>query len=145
GRLWNLAELDADERRLVDRLRRRAQSNPDWNDFDNFWPNEIRQLYRPRGLTNKEMIPTAVYQIAADLSSRIAPDAGLVRRSDYRDEIEDIIRTRFRTRRAFCKATGLSEDMLSHVLARRKHLAVDTLQGALEKIGFTIRLQELKT
>ena len=54
--------------------------------------------------------------------------------------LEQIIRERFATRRQFCEATGLSEDMLSHVLARRKHLAIDTLQDALSKIGYSLRI-----
>jgi hypothetical protein len=33
--------------------------------------------------------------------------------------------------------------MLSHVLARRKHLAIDTLNAALEKIGFTLHIAPL--
>ena len=54
-----------------------------------------------------------------------------------------LILKNFPTRKAFCDATGLSEDMLSHVLARRKHLAVDTLTNALEKIGYTIHITPL--
>jgi hypothetical protein len=50
---------------------------------------------------------------------------------------------RFKTRREFCEATGLSEDMLSHVLARRKHLAIDTLSSALEKVGYTLHIGPL--
>jgi hypothetical protein len=42
----------------------------------------------------------------------------------------------FSSRRAFCEATGLSEDMLSHVLAGRKDFALDTLTEALAKIGY---------
>lgn len=30
--------------------------------------------------------------------------------------------------------------MLSHVLAKRKHLAVDTLADALAKIGYMLRI-----
>jgi hypothetical protein len=65
---------------------------------------------------------------------------GKTRLSDYRDELEHLILTRFKTRRQFCQATGLSEDMLSHVLARRKHLAIDTLNAALERIGYTLHI-----
>jgi len=62
---------------------------------------------------------------------------------DYRDELELLIVTRFRTRREFCAATGLSEDMLSHVLARRKHMAIDTLTEALARTGFRLTIVPL--
>ena len=42
-------------------------------------------------------------------------------------------------------ATGLTEDMLSHVLAGRKHLAIETLSEALQKIGFSLRIVPVKT
>jgi hypothetical protein len=35
--------------------------------------------------------------------------------------------------------------MLSHVLARRKHLAIDTLESALGKIGYTLRIMPAPT
>ena len=71
---------------------------------------------------------------------RLAVAQGVARNPDYRDEIEELIRTRFKTRREFCEATGLSEDMLSHVLARRKHIAIDTLSEALSRIGCFLRI-----
>ena len=42
-----------------------------------------------------------------------------MRQGDDRDELVRIIADRFTTRREFCEAAGVSEDMLSHVLARR--------------------------
>jgi hypothetical protein len=57
--------------------------------------------------------------------------------------LEHLILARFKTRREFCEATGLSEDMLSHVLARRKHLAIDTLNAALAKVGYTVHIAPL--
>ena len=62
------------------------------------------------------------------------------RQSDDRDELETLILTRCKNRRAFCESTGLSEDMLSHVLAKRKNLAIDTLAEALGKIGYAIHI-----
>jgi hypothetical protein len=81
--------------------------------------------------------------VAQDIGSRLGIAQGKMRQSDYRDELEQLILTRFKTRREFCEATGLSEDMLSHVLARRKHLAVDTLYSALEKVGYTLHITPL--
>jgi len=54
--------------------------------------------------------------------------------------LEDLVRAHFPTRRAFCEATGLSEDMLSHVLAGRKDLSLEKLTGALARIGYRLRI-----
>jgi hypothetical protein len=102
--------------------------------------SRVARFYAARGLSRRDVRQTAAYRIGQDLASRIAIDAGLTRAPDYRDELERIIRQRFSTRRDFCRATGLSEDMLSHVLAKRKHLAVDTLAMALQKIGYALRV-----
>ena len=140
GRELPLGGLDAEERRLVAELERRAKSHPDWDDFENHWTAAVAAFYDARGLSRRQSRETPVYKIAQDLSSRLAVAAGLARPPDYRDELEEIIRTSFPTRREFCKATGLSEDMLSHVLAHRKHLAIDTLAHALDRIGYALRI-----
>ncbi|MGC1275243.1 MAG: hypothetical protein WBC44_16175 [Planctomycetaceae bacterium] len=140
GQAIPLSELDGEERALVDRLRERAADGPDWNDFDGFWWREVARLYDGRGVPRTESVQSPVYRIAKDLSSRLAIAAGVAREPDYRDELADLIRRRFKTRREFCEATGLSEDMLSHVLARRKHLSIDSLQTALSKIGCALRI-----
>ena len=137
-------ELDDDERQLVAQLQARAAKS-DWNSFDNHWTKTVGDFYSRRGLSRREITQTAPWKIASDLSGRLAIDEGQARAPDYRDELEDLIRSRFPTRRAFCEATGLSEDMLSHVLARRKHLAIDTLNNALLRVGFTLRIAPLET
>jgi hypothetical protein len=48
--------------------------------------------------------------------------------------------SRPRPARAFCKATGLSEDMLGHVLAGRKELSLEALRKGLERIGYRLRI-----
>ena len=81
--------------------------------------------------------------MAADLSGRIAVAAGIARLGDYRDELEELIREKFPSRRAFCEASGLSEDMLSHVLAGRKDLSLAKLTEALGRIGYRLRIVPL--
>jgi hypothetical protein len=140
GDVISLAGLDAEERQLIARLRRRARTNPDWNDFDNYWTAVVPAFYRARGLPRKAVPQTMPWRIAQDLSSRLGIAAGLVRPDDYRSELEDLIRENFPTCRAFCEATGLSEDMLSHVLAGRKDLSLAALTKALERIGYRLRI-----
>ena len=141
GREISLADLDPEERKLVLALERRAESCRDWNEFDNYWTKAVGEFYDARGLARSEHKRTPIYRIAQDLSGRLAVAAGMARLPDYRDELEGLIRNRFKTRREFCKATGLAEDMLSHVLARRKHLSMETLVQALARIGYVLRIE----
>lgn len=144
GQSVSLADLDTKERELLERIRERAAENPDWNAFDAFWWREVAKFYDLRGLPRESSMRRPVYRVAQDLSSRIAIDAGLARQPDYRDELADLIRRRFKTRQEFCQATGISPDMLSHVLARRKHLSIDALQQALGRIGCTLRIAAIE-
>jgi hypothetical protein len=135
-----LGGLDNEELELVRALQHRAETRPDWIDFGNYWVGAVADLYDARGVPRSQSRRTAVFRIAQDLSGRLAIAAGMARPPDYRDELEEIIRTRFKTRREFCRATGLSEDMLSHVLARRKHMSIDRLVEALDHIGYELRI-----
>jgi hypothetical protein len=143
GEVVSLAGLDEQERRLVSLLRKRARTRPDWNDFDNFAFAKVGTFYDARGMTRKKSARTPVFQIVLDLSGRLAVASGMARLEDYRDELEEIIRTQFRTQREFCQATGLAEDMVSHVLRGRKHLAIDTLENALHRIGYGLHIKPL--
>lgn len=144
GNEIRLNDLNDEERKLVERLTARAAKQPKWNAFDNFWMQQVGDFYSSRGMNRREITRTAAWRIAQDLSGRLAIEQGEARAPDYRDELDELIREHFPTRRAFCDATGLSEDMLSHVLARRKHLAIDTLNDALSRIGFTLRIGKLE-
>jgi hypothetical protein len=140
GREICLEHLDAEERRLLARLRRRARTNPDWDAYDNFWTVAVPRFYQARGLARKLVAQTALWRIAQDLSSRLGIAAGLIRPDDYQGDLEDLIRENFPTHRAFCEATGISEGMLSHVLAGRKELSLGALTKALERIGYRLRI-----
>jgi hypothetical protein len=143
GREFVLNGLERGERELVERCIRFAKDNPQWPDYANWWMHEVTKYYEPLGLSRREIIKTIGYRIGQDLQGRQMLAMGVARPSDYRDEIEELIRDHFPTQREFCEATGLSEDMLSHVLAKRKHLAVDTLSDALAKIGYALHIAPL--
>lgn len=145
GEVIDMSSLDAEELRLLDELQQYAKEHPDPRkvEFWNFYAPRVGSFYEQRGLSRRETTRTTVWRIAQDINGRLMIAAGLARRGDYRDELENLIRTKFATRRAFCEATGLSEDMLSHVLAKRKNLGIQTLADALSKVGYTIHIAPL--
>jgi hypothetical protein len=136
----DLSALDAEEQQLIARLRRRAARQPDFWDFDTYWMATVAAFYDARGLSRQKSRHTAAYHIGQDLRDRLGLACGLIRPNDYRDELEELIRTQYPSRRAFCQATGLSEDMLSHVLAGRKDLSLAALEQALARIGHRLRI-----
>ena len=140
GRTYSLAGLDDQEWELLQELERFSIEQPDWVAYRNLWTTKVRNLLAARGLVPRERHATPLYRIAQDIGSRLAVAAGVAQPPDYRNELESLIRDNFRTRREFCEATGISEDMLSHVLAGRKHLAIDTLSQALERIGYRLQI-----
>jgi hypothetical protein len=143
GNKISLLHLDADEHKLLARIQRRARTNPDWDAFDNYWTIAVPAFYEARGLPRKAVLDTVLWRIAQDLSGRIAVAAGLARLGDWRDDLEDLVRQQFPTRKAFCEATGISEDMLSHVLAGRKDLSLAALTKALERIGYALHIRKV--
>jgi hypothetical protein len=68
---------------------------------------------------------------------------GYAKMPSYREQIAAIVETKFETRREFCEATGLSEDMLSHVLRGRKDVSIGTLTESLQKIGYALAIVPL--
>ena len=141
GKEHSLAGLTAPERAALARLKKQAAGNPDWMTYSNQLMVELEKLLPASGKTRREFTQSVVYRIGQDIGSRLGVAQGKMRLSDYRDELQQLIATRFRTRREFCEATGLSEDMLSHVLAKRKNLAIDTLADALAKVGFALHIR----
>ena len=117
-----------------------AKKAADWSAFSNLWMARIAELYADQNLTRPQIRKTVVFRICQDLDSRLAVSKGMARQPDYRYELALLIEQRFQTRREFCEATGLSEDMLSHVLAGRKHLAINTLEESLHRIGFSLHI-----
>jgi hypothetical protein len=141
GETISLAGLDTEERALIKRLRRRAATHPDWCEFRNFAINTVGQFYDGRGVSRKESRMSPVLRIALDLSGRLGIAEGKIAPPDFsfREQLERLV-LQYPTRRAFCKATGIAEDMLSHVLAGRKDLSLEALTKALERIGYRLRL-----
>src|SRR5438270_12830758 len=83
-----LADLDAEERKLLSRLRRRAETHPDWTDFDNYRWRVVTEFYDARRVPRKTMRQGVVYRVGQDLSSRLGLASGLIRPDDWRTDLE---------------------------------------------------------
>ncbi len=142
GRTIDLSTLDQEDLQLFRQLQADAE-RMDSADYRNHWITQVSSLLTPRGHSKAAIVGSTIYRLAQDLGSRQQVQRGEARVADYRDELERIVLGQFKTRRAFCEATGLSEDMLSHVLARRKHLAIDTLTEALGRVGYRLTIAPL--
>ncbi len=81
-----------------------------------------------------------MFRIGQDLCSRLGLAADQVRPDDFLSDLEELARRKFPSQRAFCRATGITPDMLSHVLAGRKDLSLEALTAALERIGYRLRI-----
>jgi len=136
----SLSGLDAEERALVQRLRRRARTNPGWCDFSNFAMKVVNEFYDRRGISREASGQCPVFDIAVDLSNRLGIAEGKIEPPtfDYREQLERLV-LQYPTRRDFCKAAGISPTMLSHVLAGRKDLSVESLSKALERVGYRLQ------
>lgn len=145
GRGIDTSSLDDDERQLVDELHRFAKDHLDVRtaEYWNFYIKRVGDFYESRGLARQETTKTVVWRIAQDIRSRQMLAAGMAKLGDYRDDLEQLILSRFKSRRSFCDATGISEDMLSHVLAKRKDFGIQTLANALQKVGYEIHITPL--
>src|SRR5437868_3478217 len=140
GDAISLGNLDGEERRLVDRLRRRARTHPGWTDFDNYWPHAVAALYDARGLPRAQWVETVAYRIAEDLSARLGIAEGHIEPPGSLDELDDLVLFKYGSRRAFCQATGIPHKLLDDFMAGRGDLSLKTLIEGLQRIGYRLRI-----
>jgi hypothetical protein len=141
--VYSLSDLDDEAKKLISEFHELAATGIDWGDYSNAWMPRASELLSKEGLNRPQIVKHDLWKILQDIGSRLHIASGLARAPDYRDELAELIRDKFRTRREFCQVTGLSEDLLSHVLSHRKHLSMDTLADALAKVGYGIHLAPL--
>lgn len=136
----NHYHLDAQEKKLRDRIISEASTLSSL-DYNNSIFKVIFAFYTNQGLTRAEVVELPLYKLAAEYRGQKLLEEGLARPSDYRDQIASIIRDHFPTRKAFCEKVGIAEDMLSHVLARRRHFSMESLQSIAEKLNYRVTLE----
>jgi hypothetical protein len=139
----DLTSLTAEEADVFERARRAYAESPEWHAFKQKWLNEVLSTYDRQKLPRREAVSKPLYRAVQDLGSRLMVQGGYAKMPSYREQIAAIIEAKFETRREFCEATGLSEDMLSHVLRGRKDVSIATLTESLQKIGYALAIVPL--
>jgi hypothetical protein len=139
----DLTALTAEEEAVFDQARRAYARSPEWHAFKQKWLNEVLSIYDRQKLPRREAVSKPLYRAVQDLGSRLMVQAGYAKMPSYQEQIVAIIEAKFETRREFCEATGLSEDMLSHVLKGRKDVSIATLTDSLRKIGYALAIVPL--
>lgn len=139
----DLTALTTEEVALLDQARQAYDESPEWHAFKQKWLSEVLALYDRQKLPRREAVSKPLYRAVQDLGSRLMVQGGYAKMPSYREQIAAIIEAKFETRREFCEATGLSEDMLSHVLKGRKDVSIGTLTESLQKIGYAVAIVPL--
>jgi hypothetical protein len=137
---YDTALLSPEESDLYRQAKNDYEDNPEWIDFEQKWVNAALSIYDRQKLPRRETIAKPLYRIVRDMGSRLMVAAGYAKMPSYRSQLESLIESKFQTRREFCEATGISEDMLSHVLSGRKDASIASLTEALAKIGYGLQI-----
>jgi hypothetical protein len=140
GLQLDLTSLTPEEATVFDQARRAYAESPEWHAFKQKWLNEVLGIYDRQKLPRREAVSKPLYRAVQDLGSRLMVQGGYAKMPSYREQIAALIETKFETRREFCEATGLSEDMLSHVLKGRKDVSIAALTEGLGKIGYALAI-----
>lgn len=135
GRVVDLRGLTQEEKSALTQVQSIFAERPSWTEFARRWQAIL-------GSASGDRVPvgTPLYLYCQDLEFRLGIAEGRVAPPDYRDRLADLIDERFGTRNAFCKAAGIDQGNLSHVLAGRKHLSLETLQKVLDTLRVQLEL-----
>jgi hypothetical protein len=139
----DLTSFTAEETVVFDQARQAYSESCAWHAFKQKWLSEVLCIYDRQKLPRREAILKPLYRAVQDLGSRLMVDGGYAKSPTYQEQLETIIKANFETRRQFCEATGLSEDMLSHVLKGRKDVSIATLTESLRRIGYALSIVPL--
>jgi hypothetical protein len=143
GNELDLSSLTSEETSLFLSARKAYAESLEWLGFKQRWLNDVVAFYDRQNLPRRETTSKPLFLAVQDMGSRLMVDQGFARMPGYRDQLLSIIETKFDTRREFCEAAGVSEDMLSHVLKGRKDLSIGALEELLGKIGYGLSLVPL--
>ncbi len=138
GEKFDLDSLPEEQSNLWEKAEGYFQTAPEWTDFSTFWLRKVAKTFE--GLDRSEIVKMPIFKLCQDLESRLGIEQGYTREADYRDALRELIEVTFPSRYAFCKATGVNEGFLSHILRKDKNFSIPNLQEILEKMGYEMQI-----
>jgi hypothetical protein len=137
GQLVDLSALSAKERAALARMRAFYEQRPDWTEFSRTWMAHVRDE-----VWGRENIPVGcpLHQVCHDLEMRLGVTQGQVALPDFRERLPELIADKFGSRYAYCKAAGIDQGNLSHVLYRRKDFSAGMLERAVEAVDGVLQI-----
>lgn len=107
--------------------------------------SELWNFFCPEGRRLKISKTDPIFRILQDLSARIYIRSQFARLSHWYEDLDRFIKRKFKTRREFCRLTGVDEGHLSRVLAGKSRFSIDTLERILTKADVRIVFMDVDT
>ena len=133
---FDLRELPADQQAIVRKLFERYKQGPRSTEFSNYYMELCKPVFD--GIPRKRIPDTPLYNIAQDLSFRLAIQQGEMRPPDYRDKLEHLILREYNTLSEFCRETGEDRSYIAHLFAKDKNASFERLTRILDKLGYEL-------
>jgi len=132
-RTFDLTELDDEERQFLEEIFAlyHADPPPEWSEFGTGWICQYKE---------RELESEAVYRICQDLEGRLSIVQEKAAKPDYKGCLIELIEQHYKSRYAFCQATGVNEGQLSRVFAGKSQFSIDLLLQILEHLGATLTI-----
>lgn len=137
--VYNRDQLPPAHKTFLAKVLRYYNQGPSWDEFADFWLAKGSELWG--GIKGKELLELPIYKICQDLEARLGIEQGYTRQRDLRDELEELVRSNFRSKYQFCRATGIDQGFLSNVLKKRKEFSISKLESALHRVGYKLTIQ----
>lgn len=138
GEEFDLDSLPEEQSKLWEKAEGYFQTSPEWTDFSTFWVRKVAKTFE--GLERNEIVKMPIFKLCQDLESRLGIEQGYTREADYRDALRELIEENFPSRYAFCKAAGVNEAFLSHILRKDKNFSITTLQEVMDRVGYEMQI-----
>ena len=62
--------------------------------------------------------------------------------SDYRDQLAEIIKKKFKNRNQFCNEIGINKGYLSRVLSKKRNFSIELFSFIVETLDYEIVLKK---
>ena len=133
---FNLGKLPKEHQGKVQQLFERYKQGPSRAEFTDFYMELCKPVFDK--IPRKRIPDSPLYNIAQDLSFRLAIQQGEMRSPDYRDKLEYLIMREYNSLSEFCREVGEDRSYIAHLFAKDKNASVERLTRILDKLGYEL-------